>query len=375
MVPGAVKTVAVIGNGLIGHGVAQVFAVAGKDVRLIGRRTESLDGAMGKIKSSLGSFAAYGLVSAAGVKAAMKRIHPTTDMREAAAAELVVEAVPFVQELQHEVFGELDRICTGSTILASSSGALASELVARVKRRDRVVAAHFWYPSQHIPAVEVCAGPETAPDVVPWLCTVLESVGKVPVVLNREIRGFIGNRMQIALLREAWALWASGVASAEMIDTVVRTSFGRRLAITGPLESADVGGLETLYNFASWLLPDLDRDIQPSPKVGALVKGGAKGPSTGRGVYDWKTRDAKALVSRRMDELLRWLQVDKGGAKKAPMKKASAKKASAKTSGARKSGARKAGRMMAKRAAPKRKAARTTAKRAAPKRNSGRRGR
>ncbi|MFN0042298.1 MAG: 3-hydroxyacyl-CoA dehydrogenase family protein [Alphaproteobacteria bacterium] len=363
MVPGAVKTVAVIGNGLIGHGVAQVFAVAGKDVRLIGRRAESLSAAMGKIKSSLDSFAAYGLVPGSGVKAAMKRIHPTTDMGEASAAELVVEAVPFEQKLQHEVFGELDRICTGPTILASSSGALASELVARVKRRDRVVASHFWYPSQHIPAVEVCAGPETGPDVVPWLCKVLESVGKVPVVLNREIRGFIGNRMQIALLREAWALWASGVASAEMIDTVVRSSFGRRLAITGPIESADVGGLETLYNFAGWLLPGLDRDTVPSPKVGELVKGGAKGPSTGRGVYDWKKRDANALISRRMDELLRWLQVDKGVAKKAPMKKASAKKARA----------RKAARTTAKRATPKRKAARTSAKRAAPKRKAGRR--
>ena len=308
--PGTLGTVAVIGNGLIGHGVAQVFAAAGKEVRLIGRREASLRSAMDKIKASLKSFADYGLLTPTGAKTAMGRIRPTTDMNEAAAATLIVEAVPFVHALQLEIFEALDRICAPPTVLASSSGQVASELVARVTRRERVVAAHFWYPSQHIPAVEVCAGPETAPDVVPWLCKVLEEVGKVPVVLNREVKGLIGNRMQLALLREAWALWASGVASAEMIDTVVRTSFGRRLAITGPIESADVGGLETLYNYGTWLIPDLDRAPHPSPKVGELVKAGHTGPSTGRGVYDWTKRDPRALLSARMNELLRWLAVD-----------------------------------------------------------------
>ncbi|MFO0997658.1 MAG: 3-hydroxyacyl-CoA dehydrogenase family protein [Alphaproteobacteria bacterium] len=340
--PAQFSTVAVIGNGLIGHGVAQVFATAGKDVRLIGRREESLRSAMDKIKGSLKSFADYGLVTPAAAKAALKRIRPTTDMNEAAAATLVVEAVPFVHALQLEVFEALDRICAPPTVLASSSGQVASELVLRVKRRERVVAAHFWYPSQHIPAVEVCAGPETAPDVVPWLCRVLEEVGKVPVVLNREIKGFIGNRMQMALLREAWALWASGAASAEMIDRVVRTSFGRRLAITGPIESADVGGLETLYNFAAWLLPDIDRASQPSLKVGELVKAGHKGPSTGQGVYDWTKRDAKALLAARMNELLRWLAVDQGTK--------GAKRKTAKPSGTKRSSAPRAG----KRQAPKR---------------------
>ncbi len=332
-VPGTVKTVAVVGNGLIGHGVAQVFASAGKDVILIGRREESLKSAMAKLKASLESFRNYGLLSAADAKAAYGRVRTTTKMAEAGRSQLVVEAVPFVEELQHQVFEELDRVCPPPIVLASSSGAVASALVKRVKHRERVVASHFWYPSQHIPAVEVCAGPETAPDVVPWICKVLESVGKVPVVLNREIKGFIGNRMQIALLREAWALWASGVASAEMIDRVVRTSFGRRLAITGPIESADVGGFATLYNFAAWLLPDLDRDTAPAAKVKALVDAGHTGPASGKGIYDWSKRDAKKLVATRMDELMRWLAVDRGmkpGAKKPVAKKAAAKSAKAK---------------------------------------------
>ena len=331
-VPGTVKTVAVVGNGLIGHGVAHVFAAAGKDVILIGRREESLKAAMAKLKASLDSFRDYGLLSAADAKAAYGRVRTTTKMAEAGQSQLVVEAVPFVEELQHQVFEELDRVCPPPIVLASSSGAVASALVKRVKHRERVVAAHFWYPSQHIPAVEVCAGPETAPDVVPWICKVLESVGKVPVVLNREIKGFIGNRMQIALLREAWSLWASGVASAEMIDRVVRTSFGRRIDITGPIESADVGGFATLYNFAAWLMPDLNRDTVPAAKVKELVDAGHTGPASGKGIYDWTKRDAKKLVGARMNELMRWLAVDRGmkpGAKKSKPK-ASAKKAAKK---------------------------------------------
>lgn len=321
-VPKELKTVAVVGNGLIGHGVAQVFAVAGKDVILIGRRDKSLREAMGKIKASLAGFTKHGIVSAKDAKAALKRIHPTTDLNAAAAATLVIEAVPFEPKLQLQIFADLDRICPPPTVLASSSGQLASDLIARVKHRERVVASHFWYPSQMIPAVEVCAGPETAPDVVPWLCKALESIGKVPVVLNREVRGFIGNRLQFAMLREAWSLWASGAASAEMIDRVVKTSFGRRVDITGPIESADMGGLETLYNFGAWLLPDLDRGTVPVSKVGALVKAGHKGPASGHGVYDWKKRgDAKVLLGKRMDELFRWLAVDKAGGRKPSVKK------------------------------------------------------
>lgn len=326
-VPKELKTVAVIGNGLIGHGVAQVFAVAGKNVILIGRRDKSLRDAMGKIKGSLAGFTKHGIVSAKEAQSALKRIRPTTDMNAAADATLVIEAVPFEPKLQLQVFADLDRICPPPTVLASSSGQLASDLIARVKHRERVVASHFWYPSQMIPAVEVCAGPETAPDVVPWLCKALESVGKVPVVLNREVRGFIGNRLQFAMLREAWSLWASGAASAEMIDRVVKTSFGRRVDITGPIESADVGGLETLYNFGTWLMPDLERGTKPVAKVAQLVKAGHKGPATGRGVYDWKKRgDATQLLSARMEELFRWLAVDKGGRTKPSRGKAGQRK-------------------------------------------------
>jgi 3-hydroxybutyryl-CoA dehydrogenase len=306
--PAGLGAVAVVGNGLIGHGVAQVFAVAGTPVRLIGHRAASLEAALARIRESLDRFQAHGLVTAEAARAALARITPGTDLDAAGGADLVVEAVPEDQPLKHAVFEHLDRVCPPPAVLASSSGQPASRLVARVRRRQRVVAAHFWNPPQLIPLVEVCAGPETDPDVVPWLCGVLRAAGKAPVVLEREIDGFIGNRLQFALLREALALWASGVASAEAIDLAVKTSFGRRLAVTGPLESADLGGLDTFHAFAAFLFPGLDRSGAPPAAMADLAAAGHRGLATGRGLYDWTARDGPGLVAERTEELFRHLQ-------------------------------------------------------------------
>ena len=209
------------------------------------------------------------------------------------------------------MYGRLDAICAPPAVFASGSGQPASELVSKVTHRGRVIAAHFWYPPQLIPLVEVCAGPETDPNVAPWLCGVLRSAGKEPVIVDKEVPGFIGNRLQYAILREAWALWAEGAASAEAIDTVVKASLGRRLAITGPIESADVGGLDTLHAFGAYLIPHLTTGSQPASAVTALVDAGHRGLPSGRGVYDWSGRDGAALLEQREAELFRHLARDR----------------------------------------------------------------
>jgi 3-hydroxybutyryl-CoA dehydrogenase len=307
-VPDDLRTVAVIGNGNVGHGVAQVFATAEIPVVMIGRSEESLADAMDRIDRSLAQFEDRGLVTPEARRAALDRIRTSTEMTDAADAEFVFEAVPADPEVQTEVYEQLDEICPPSTVIGSGSGQPVGELDDPVTHRERLVATHFWYPPQQIPLVEVCAGPETDEDVVPWVCDVLESVGKEPVVIEEEIPGFIGNRLQFALLREAWALWASGVASAEAIDAVTRLSIGRRLAITGPIESADLAGLETMHSFAEFLQPDLNTDPKPPDAVGDVVEAGHDGPSTGRGIYDWSDRDADTLLDEREAELFRHLE-------------------------------------------------------------------
>lgn len=302
--------VAVIGNGIIGHGVAQIFAAAGHPVVMIGRNAASLTKAMENIRASLGEFQQHKLLSEA-IDAVTSRIKTTTALADAASAQFVVEAVTEDLPLKLGIFEELDRICPPSTILGSSSGQPASALVPRVKHRARVIATHFWYPPQLIPLVEVCAGPETAPDVLKRTLDIIKGAGKEPVVIDKEVPGFIGNRIQFAALREAWSLWASGAASAEAIDAVVRNSIGRRLGITGPIESADVGGLDTMVAFGSFLMPHLDVSPLPAEKVAAIAKAGHRGLSTGKGVYDWGKRDGDALLKSRRAELFRWLAVDK----------------------------------------------------------------
>jgi 3-hydroxybutyryl-CoA dehydrogenase len=313
MEPSTLQTVAVIGNGIIGHGVAQVFAAAGRSVIMIGRDPASLARATERIAASLRDFVRHGLVDEAESPRILARVRTSVRLEDAAQAQLVIEAVTEDLALKRELFGRLDAICPLPTVLGSSSGQPASALLERVAHPERVIATHFWYPPQLIPLVEVCAGPATDPGVVAWTCAALKAAGKEPALIEKEIPGFIGNRLQFAMLREAWALWASGAASAEAIDTVVRNSFGRRVGITGPLESADVGGLRTMYHFARSLQPHLDTGAEPPAAVADLVARGFDGLGTGRGVHDWSRRDGEALVAARMEELFRWLKVDRAG--------------------------------------------------------------
>jgi 3-hydroxybutyryl-CoA dehydrogenase len=302
--------VAVIGNGVIGHGVAEIFAKGGWDVCLIGRSQDSLSKAIDRIRLSLDEFVGAGLVPPAAIAPAMSRISTSTSIEQAANADLAIEAVPEDMDLKLDLFSKLDGICRPDAVLATASGHPASSIDGRVTRKERVVAAHFWYPPQLLPLVEVCGSPMTSGETVSWICDVLTAIGKTPVVLDREVPGFLGNRIQFAALREAWSLWASGVASAEAIDSVVKSSIGRRLAVTGPIESADLGGLDTMYHFARFLFPSLDRSAEPPTEIGALVRDGHRGVPSGRGVYDWAERSGAALLSARRQELLRWLKMD-----------------------------------------------------------------
>jgi 3-hydroxybutyryl-CoA dehydrogenase len=299
------QAVAVIGNGIIGHGIAEVFAASGKRVMLIGRSQASLNQAVARIRESLEQFQGQGLL-ADTIEAIIARISLHTDLGAAAAAELVIEAVPENMALKLDIFEKLDAMTRPDAVLASSSGHPASELAVRVKNKRRVIATHFWYPPQLLPLVEVCGSPETAPEVIEWTCARLREAGKEPVIIDREIPGFIGNRIQFAILREAWSLWAAGAASAEAIDAVVKNSIGRRLGITGPIESADLGGLAVMYPFAQFLQPTLDNSPMPPEAVGVRSR-----LATNNRVHHRPEGTWPALAQARKDELFRWLGVDR----------------------------------------------------------------
>ncbi|MFO1131353.1 MAG: 3-hydroxyacyl-CoA dehydrogenase family protein [Hyphomicrobiales bacterium] len=305
-----IERVAIIGNGLMGQGISQVFARAGKRVTLIGRNTASLQKALGVIAGNFGAFVDRGLASADEAEAAIARIVTSTDIGDAAGADHVIEAVPAVRETQLAIFETLDRVCAADIVLGSTSGQPISLMTGRMKTPERAVAMHFIYPAQLIPIVEVCGGPQTAPHVVKWACDVMTSVGQTPALMNKEVDGFIINRLQFAVLREAWSMWANGIASAEAIDNSFKLSLGRRYSITGPIESAELGGLDIMNKFAEFLLPDLDTSKAPPAAVSDLVKAGNFGLKSGKGVYDWSARDGKALLAARADKLFQHMKDD-----------------------------------------------------------------
>jgi 3-hydroxybutyryl-CoA dehydrogenase len=297
------ERIAVLGNGIIGHGVAQIFAMAGHPVTMIGRSLASLEQAQTRIHASLDEFSRHGLIDQPiEIESVLGRITLSTALADAAGAGMVIEVVTEDLPLKRDLFGQLDQICAPETILASSSGQPPSALYQQVTHRGRVIATHFWYPPQLIPLVEVCGGPLCDPAVLARSCALIRGAGKEPVVIDREIAGFIGNRIQFAMLREAWSLWASGAASAEAIDAVVRNSIGRRLAITGPLESADLGGLPTMVAFARSLQPDLDVSALPPSALDGLAQG----------VSGKSDAEREALRVARQAELFRWMQQDRG---------------------------------------------------------------
>ncbi len=301
--------VAVVGDGTMGHGISEVFAKAGHNVQIIGLNDASLKSALDRIKLSLNEFVAEGLVSASDIDPIIGRISFSTDIQKAADAAIVIEALPENMELKTETFGKLEKICPPDTILATASGHSVSEVIAQVKKRDRVIATHFWFPPQLLPLVEVCGAPETSKATIDVTCELLKDIGKKPVVIDKEIDGFIGNRIQFAALREAWALYDSGVATADAIDSIVRYSIGRRYSVTGPIESADVAGLPVMVNFAAYLQPSLSNDKTPPAKLFDLAKVDGK-------VYNRSKAEIDALIAARKKELFRWLAADMEEAKK-----------------------------------------------------------
>ena len=192
----------------------------------------------------------------------------------------------------------------------SSRGIDARHHVELAGHPEREVAAHFIYPAQLMPLVEVCGGEKTSPETVDRTCVLLRSVGQTPALMEKEVDGFIVNRLQFAIIREEWSMWANGIASAEAIDTSMRLTLGRRYAVTGPIESAELSGLDIIHMFAEFLFPALDNITEPPPAVTDLVKNGRYGFKTGKGIYDCSKNDSQALLKQRADRLFQHLVED-----------------------------------------------------------------
>ncbi len=295
-----IGSIGVIGAGLMGHSIAMNFAVGGHEVVLIDTTEENLSRAMEDVSSTLGVLQEQGLVDTPTAQKVPGRIRTSTSMAGSMDdVGFVIEAVFEDLDLKRSIFADLDKHCPPHTVLTSNTSSyMTSQLAPSTNRPDKVVVANWWNPAHLLPLVEVVRGPETSDETIEITKSVLEGIGKRPVVLQKESLGFIGNRMQFALLREALSIVDKGIASAEDVDTVVKTSFGRRLAVAGPLEVFDIAGWDTISHIIDELFPDLDTSGENSPTISGMLERGDLGVKSGRGFYEWNDEAVSDLRQR-----------------------------------------------------------------------------
>ena len=289
--------IAVIGAGLMGHGIAQVFALAGHEVTIYDSVTASLDSAKARILTNLKDLG--------DDQSAVERVTPRADLAAAVRdADYVVEAVLEDLALKQKLFGEIESHVRPDTILASNTSVIPiTQIMGGLKRRERAVGTHWWNPPYLVPLVEVIGTEWTAQAAIGWTMRLHADAGKTPVHVKKDVPGFVGNRLQHALWRECVALVQNGICDAETVDTVIKASFGRRLAVLGPLENADLVGTDLTLAIHKTVLPDIDRTPGALPYLEALVADGKLGMKSGEGFRTWTPEQQAALRARVLQHL------------------------------------------------------------------------
>ena len=303
--------VAVIGAGTMGAGIAGEFARAGCNVCLSDLRDDLLDRGMAMLAAAQQTLVDAKRLSRRKASAAMKRITATTCLDEACdGVQLLVEAVSEDLAVKQEMFGRFDRLCPKRAVLASNTSGLSITAIAHATQRPKLVAGlHFWNPPHIIPLVEVTQGKKTSPGTAKLLMDVCHRIGKRPILVRHDVPGFVGNRLQFAVLREALHILSEGIASAEDIDTAMTAGPGLRYALLGPLRTADLGGLDVFAAISSYLFAELSATTKPPKVLPDLVKKGRLGAKSGAGFYRYAKKDIQDFLAQRDRVLLGFLQV------------------------------------------------------------------
>ncbi|MEA3110438.1 MAG: 3-hydroxybutyryl-CoA dehydrogenase [Caballeronia sp.] len=272
----------------MGVGIATQAALHGYPTIVHDIDAARLASVHGKAEAILDELIDAGVFTADHKPDILARIETTGQLERVATAGFVVEAIPEVLELKNRTYRALEPLLRDDAIFASNTSGFPPDLLAQVlQNKARFVIAHFWNPPHTIPLVEVVPGTETDPDVTRRTADLMTAIGMEPVVLTKAIPGFVGNRLQFAVLREALAIVRSGAATAEVVDTVMKASLGRRYGMVGPLESADLGGLDTLLDIGTHLMPELAKDEDVLQLMREHVQKGRTGARSGQGFYEW----------------------------------------------------------------------------------------
>ncbi len=305
----AITTVAVIGTGQMGPSIAQTCAAAGYQTILVGRSETGLQNARTKIQANLDAMLPYGLIRAEDIAPLLARIAFRIGLDNLANADMVIECVTEDMTIKQQFFAELESYCRADAILVSiTSGMRATDIAQNMHRPERMIVGHYWNPPHLLQLVEVAPGEKTTARVSDSVIGFLRSTGHAPVLCRKEALGFVANRLQHALWREALAIVEQGIATAEEVDQALKTSFGARTPVLGIFEHLDLVGVPTAYAIHSYLLADLDVQTKPNRLLQEKMTNGELGAKSGKGFYDWSTKSAADVLKARDTLLLELAQ-------------------------------------------------------------------
>ena len=303
---GDLRTVAIVGMGTMGRGIAQCLAAAGYAVRGHEVDTAARTRALPIIESIQTTLVDAQMLSRKQADAALERIRLFADLEPCVAgAHLVIEAIPEALDLKTELFARLDALCEPEAVLASNTSGLSiTRLASATRRPDKVAGFHWWNPAHLMPLIEVTRGERTSDETAELLLALSRRLGKRPILVRRDVPGFVGNRLQFAVLREALHLVQEGVASPEDVDTAMKAGPGLRYAFLGPLETADLGGLDVFASISSYLFAELAADAKPPECLTGRVADGKLGVKSAAGFYPYAGRTLEALLAARDQKLI-----------------------------------------------------------------------
>tara|TARA_Y100001968_G_scaffold117942_2_gene107411 strand:+ start:19174 stop:20097 length:924 start_codon:yes stop_codon:yes gene_type:complete len=296
--------IGIVGAGLMGHGIAQRFLAAGLKVNLY----DPSEAALANAKEQIPKI--FDILSQQDTSGEL--LSCTTSMAEAVShADWVIEAGPENKDIKRDIFSELCTFAPEHCILATNTSAIPIGVIAEGQNRpERIIGAHFWNPPHLVDLVEVVQSQFTTFDVVQRTMSLFSQVGLKPVHVKKDIPGFIGNRLQHAMKREAIALVSQGVCDADTIDEVVKHGFGKRLAVLGPLEQSDLVGLDLTLSILSTIYPHLDNSKTPQGLLQEKVARGKTGMKAGEGFKTWTEATAEQVRQRVQKHLIQ-TQLDK----------------------------------------------------------------
>jgi 3-hydroxybutyryl-CoA dehydrogenase len=302
-----IKNITVFGPGMMGSGIAQVFAgCEDLNITIFIREKFEYEG-LEKIKDNLSVLKEKEIITDKEIEGIFSRIKTTEDFEEAVKdADLVIECIPENMELKQELFAKVEKYCKETTILATNTSVMSiTEIAEKTINKSRVVGTHFWNPPYLIPLVEVIKSDYTSDDVFDVTYELLKKVNKKPVKVNKDVPGFLANRLQHALWREAISIVENGIADAATVDEAVKYGFGLRLPVLGPMENADMVGTDLTLAIHSYILKHLENSKEPSPLLVEKVKNVDLGFKTGRGFQDWTNEEIKISNSELREYLIK----------------------------------------------------------------------